>query len=162
MKRLRITGWAMLVLVLAGCADPMPEEMPADFDFRLSYGVHGGKGVDTFNDTAVKDLVEDGSAEARVVLSAEEMEAVYRQLAEINVIGDLNLVEEPRCQVQPPSYSTWEIVADGETAEFAYGDDCGFEPRDVRKLRALESEIHEMVSSKEAYQALPEARGAYE
>lgn len=167
MKRMKffIVFTAFILLIMSGCSsavNAMPEEMPADFDFRLSYGINGGKKVDTFNDVVVKDLIEDGSAEARITLSEQEMETIYRQLAEINVIGDLDLVKNPRCQVEPPSRSAWKIVANGETAEFTYGDDCGMEPRDVKKLRALEIEIQKMVSSKEAYQELPEANGAYE
>lgn len=166
MKRINLPliGTAF-ILLLAGCsstADTMPEEMPADFDFRVSYGVNGTNKIDTFIDLVVKDLVEDGIAEADIALSDQEMEAIYLKMAEFNVMGELDLEEDTQCSVEPSSQTAWMISANGEVKEFGFGSYCDGFPEDVQKLVALEEFVRNMVSSKEAYKALPEATGAYE
>ncbi len=53
-----------------GCSKDAPEdvvsEMPEDFNFRLTYGTYGKQKIDTFSNTVVKDLVEDGAIEANI------------------------------------------------------------------------------------------------
>lgn len=152
-------------VLLAGCSsekNTMPEEMPADFGFRVSYGINGANKIDTFNDLVVKDLVEDGIAEANIALSEQEMEAIYLKMAEFNVMGKLDLEEDEQCLEEPSSRTAWEISANGEVKEYGFGSYCDGYPEDVQKLMALEEVVHQIVSSKEAYKALPEANGAYE
>lgn len=59
---------------LPGCSKTVDQdEVPVDFDFRLIYGTYGKEKIDTFNDTVVKDLVKDGTIEANITLTEQEM-----------------------------------------------------------------------------------------
>lgn len=137
------------------------QEMPDDFDFSLIYGVYGKNAIDTFTDSVTKDLVIDGVAETELVLTEEDMEWIYEQMMESNIMGELDLDEDPTCITEPPSYTEWHIQMNGETKKIAYDDFCD-EPADVLKLIELKDSIHELVSEKEVYQALPDSNGFYD
>jgi hypothetical protein len=66
----------------------MPQEMSSDFNFSSTYGSYGKKSVDTFNDRVVEDLIEDVTIEANISLTAEEMRQIYKEMVNINIMGD--------------------------------------------------------------------------
>ena len=99
---------SLFVLVSIGCSKPMsknysmPSEMPDDFNFSLSYGVEGKEKVDTFKNIVVKDLVEDGIIEAPITLDNDEMKSIYAEMADMNIMGELDLGKpQNQCGSEP-------------------------------------------------------------
>jgi hypothetical protein len=70
----------MIIFFIVGCSTEnsvRPNgDMPDDINFSLTYGSYGKQKIDTFKDVVVKDLVEDGTIEANIALSDEEMKIV--------------------------------------------------------------------------------------
>jgi hypothetical protein len=157
----------VIIFFIAGCSTEISvrpnEDMPDDFNFSLTYGSYGKQKIDTFKDLVVKDLVEDGTIEARIALSEEEMKQIYNEMMNINVMGELelDLDKDEECHTEPPRISIWDIQMDGKTKSFNYQSYCDY-PEDVLNLLKLEEYIHNIVSIKTEYKALPESRGAYE
>lgn len=162
---LGITFFTLLLFVFTSCgksvSNQMPQEMPSDFNFSLSYGSYGKKSVDTFNDRVVKDLIEDGTIEANISLTDEEMRQIYKEMVNINIMGDLDIEENQNCHSEPPALSSWRIQVNGETISITYKPFCD-ETADILKLTELEDFIHSLIVEKEEYKELPEAKGAYE
>lgn len=155
----------MILSVIVGCSteisDKPNEDMPDDFNFSLTYGSYAKKKIDTFKNIVVKDLVEDGTIEANIALTEEEMKQIHNEMIKINVMGELDLDEDKECHSEPPRVSIWDIQMDGKTKSFNYQSHCNY-PEDVLSLLKLEEYIHNIVSTKAEYKALPESRGAYE
>jgi hypothetical protein len=157
--------FTVLISFIAGCSTEVSvkpnKDIPDDFNFSLTYGSYGKQKIDTFKDVVVKDLVEDGTIEASITLTEEEMKQIYNEMMKINVMGELDLDEEKECHSEPPRVSIWDIQMDGKTKSFNYQSYCDY-PEDVLNLLKLEEYIHNIVSTKAEYKALPESRGAYE
>ena len=141
--------------------DVSPPVMPADFEFSLTYGTYGKQKVDTFNDTIIKDLVIDGTIEAKISLTVEEKNFIYDEMLKINIMGDLAIDRELQCAIEPPSFTFWHIQMNGETKEFSYTNFCEYNG-DAKNLMNLENLIHKLVAAKEEYQELPDSNGWYE
>jgi hypothetical protein len=155
----------VIISVMAGCStevsDKPNEDIPDDFNFSLTYGSYGKQKIDTYKNVVVKDLVEDGTIEASIALTEEEMKQIYDEMMKINVMGELDLDEDKECHSEPPSLSIWNIQMDGKTKSFNYQSYCDYS-KDVLNLLNLEEYIHNIVSSKAEYKALPQSSGAYE
>ena len=157
-----------ILLCTMGCSKDAPEdivsEMPEDFNFRLAYGTYGKQKIDTFSNTVVKDLVEDGSIEANIAFTKEEMKQIYTEMMKINIMGEL-VVEnknEKECSVITPSFTTWDIQINGETKSVYTKNYCDDYPKDALKLVRLAEYIHSILINKEEYKELPESKGYYE
>jgi len=167
MKKFQMRIYALIITVmifsLVGCnfsRDSTNEDM-RDFDFTLIYGVYGKNKIDTFNDMIIIDLIEDGTLEANISLSQQEKEQIYNEMKRINIMGELNMNKEDECETEPSTFSSWDIHMNGESKSFSYGTYCKYTD-DLLELIKLEDYIHNIVSSKEEYKQLPEAKGAYE
>ncbi|MBU9713835.1 hypothetical protein [Evansella tamaricis] len=155
---------SLSLILVAGCnhtQDNTNQKMPNDFNFSLTYGTYGKQKVDTFTNVVVKDLVEDGTIEANISLTQKEKQAIYNEMMKINIMGELKLDKEKECETEPASFSQWNVKSNEETKSFSYTTYCEY-PEDVLNLIKLEEYIHEVVSSKKEYIALPEAKGHYE
>ena len=139
----------------------MSTEMPEDFNFSLTYGTYGKKQIDTFRDVVVKDLVADGTIEANIALTNEEKQAIYNEMFNMNIMGDLDLDKGRECGVEPPSITKWVIEMSGETKKISYESYCDYPP-DVLNLIELKDFIHTLVSSKKEYLDLPASNGYYQ
>lgn len=155
----------LLILGIMGCSSAsnvgMSTEMPEDFEFSLSYGTYGKQKVDTFNDVVVKDLVIDGTIEANIVLSNEEMTLIYAEMSSFSIMGELDLQKENECITEPSSFSEWTIQMNGQTKTIHYQTFCDY-PDDVLKLSNLQEFIHNIVIEKPEYKELPVSNGYYE
>ncbi|TYS68236.1 hypothetical protein FZC76_10870 [Sutcliffiella horikoshii] len=109
----------------------------------------------------VKDLVIDGTIEAKIPLTVEEKDLIYSEMLKINIMGDLDTGRELQCAIEPPSFTSWHIQMNGETKEFSYTNFCEYDG-DAKNLMDLENYIHELVAAKKAYQELPDLNGGYE
>ncbi|TXC90959.1 hypothetical protein FS935_08615 [Metabacillus litoralis] len=147
-------------IFIAGYTNSQNNSMPDDFNFSLNYGINGKQKIDTFNNVVVKDLVEDGTKEANILLTKREKQIIYDEMIKLDIMGELNLEEEKECETQPSSLSKWNIHMNGETKSFNYTTFCEI-PDDALNLIRLEDFIHSIISNKEEYKELPDANGAY-
>lgn len=162
---------AILFFSLFGCSNELmierepeiiyPEVMPEDFNFRLDYDTYSKQVIDTFTDTVVKDLVVDGQIETTISLSDDEMQNIYEEMVELNVLAELDLNRDRNCLSEPESISIWSIQMNDELVGYYYSGYCD-ESSTVKKFRELEKFVQEIVYAKEEYKALPPARGYYE
>ena len=150
----------------------MTESAPADFGFVAAYGVMGRNVVDTFAGTFTKDLVSAGQATTELRLSDEEMQSLYRDLAEMQAKWQLfatpfsvdadyentgtSLFVHPsatyRLEWQLGEFRSVPIIWDD--------NNLSFEPKAVA-LRGWFSKLRRMIEAKPEYQALPPAEGGY-
>ena len=151
----------VLLLMFSGFSKETTQDMPKDFNFSLTYGTYGKQKIDTFNDLVVKDLVKDGTVEAHVALTEDEMKQIYKKMHDLNIMGDLNLEDEEECDAEPPSPSRWNIQMNGQTKSFSYSTYCEH-PNEVLELLKLEEMLHNIVLEKDEYKQLPKANGFYE
>lgn len=158
---------SILFISLFGCSNQPDKleikEMPADFNFSLIYGTYGKQKIDTFNETVVKDLVEDGTIEVKISFTEEEMEQIYHEMMSIDIMDDSKFTvrEEEVCETEPPSYTIWNIQMDGMTNSFYTQNYCDGYPEDVLKLLKLADYIHSILLNKEEYKELPDSNGYY-
>lgn len=168
----------LVLLMLAGCstnqeADPapelpemeMPQEMPGDFDFlvRYGYGENTKNEINTYHDTVVKDLIANGTATANITLTGEEMSSIYDKMKEIGMMRPMKLVpDKVNCSAVPHQEDHWQITANGATVNLTWSDEPCELTEDAGRLLALRNFVADIIASKEAYQALPEAEGGYE
>ncbi|WP_156321093.1 hypothetical protein [Bacillus sp. JCM 19041] len=149
-----------LLMMLGGCANEvaMLDERPDDFGFSVSYGIGGKQKIDTFENIVQKDLVADGTIEVELALTNEDLDLVYEKMKEIPITKQLKLNDH--CAVEPAPSSSWLIQYEHEEIELVYEGQCSAGM--VAELYELEEFIYRLVSEKEAYKRLPEARGGYE
>ncbi|MGE6489911.1 hypothetical protein [Paenisporosarcina sp. NPDC076898] len=153
---------------VSGCskenADDINPEMPEDFNFSLIYGTYGKQKVDTFNNTVIKDLIKDGTIEANIAFTEQEMKQIYNVMMSIDIMGEL-VVEnenENECDISTPSFTIWNIQMDGKTNSISTKNYCDGYPEDALKLVRLAEDIHSILINKEEYKDLPEPNGSYE
>ena len=161
---MNLRWFVLVIMLLGGCSnefDHTHKEMPADFDFSLKYGVYGKEEINTFKDFIVKDLLEDGTVQASLILNEQDMNHIYNEMMTLNIMDELELKKEEGCDSEPPSLSVWEIHMNGETKKFSYQGYCETPP-DVLKLYQLEEFIRKIMIQKEEYKKLPAVNGGYE
>ena len=172
MKRLCVL-FAVLLFIITGCgtetdskeSNSMPKEMPDMFDFivRFGYGDVNKNEINTYQDTATKDLIAKGTATANITLTMEEMRSIYEKMREINIMGTKELVPaKMRCSQVPYSEDSWKININGETKTFTWSDENCEITDDAAQLLELRNFIQHIVAGKEAYKVLPESEGGYE
>lgn len=143
----------------------MPKEMPSDFDFMVRYGYSevNKNEINTFLDTATKDLVMNGTASAKIAFTTEEMRSIYEKMREINIMGTKNLKPAAiGCERTPYGEDSWEVSINGESKTFTWTEKYCELTKDAKQLLELRQFIHQIVAGKEAYQKLPEAEGGYD
>ena len=161
--RLNLRWIVLVIMIVEGCSnesDNSYTEMPADFDFSLKYGVHGKKEINTFNHFIVKDLVSKGTVQASLTLTEQEMNDIYNEMMNANIMDDLDLGKEKECFVSPSSTSILEIHMNGEAKKFRYQSYCDT-PKDVLKLYQLEDFIEQIIMQREEYKRLPATNDSY-
>lgn len=157
-----------ILLIQFGCSnhsdDLENKVIPTDFNFSLIYGTYGKQKIDTFNDTVVKDLVEDGTIEVNIAFTEQEMKKIYHEMISLDIMDESKFKElnETECDAEPASYTIWNIQMDGKTNSFYTQTYCDGYPEDVLKLLKLADYIHSILINKEEYKELPESNSFYE
>lgn len=132
-KALLFTTVLLLVVFNSGCSQSENEpesqelveegnivgEVPEDFNFSLIYGTYGKQKVDTFEDIVVKDLVEDGTIEADISLSQNEMEQIYHEMLKMDIMAVTEEDLDETYVTEPPSFSEWTIHMNNTTNSFS-------------------------------------------
>ncbi|WP_219834008.1 hypothetical protein [Paenibacillus sp. R14(2021)] len=145
--------------------NPMPSEMPSNFDFTVTFGVGevNKNEINTYDGTVTKDLITRGTATAQLALTLEEKRAIYAKMREVNIMGLQDLVPDNlNCDQTPYNEDSWQIRVNGETHTWTWSDRHCKVTKDAKQLLALRTFIQQMVENKEAYNALPEAEGGYD
>lgn len=167
-----------IALVFAGCGknpsskesssttQTMPEEMPKDFGFSVSFGIGKKNEINTFKDTVTKDLIEDGTITADITLTDEEMAEIYESMKEINVIGAKKFVPKPLneeiCMKVPYEEDEWTITLNGETITHAISGTYCEPTKDAKQFLELRNYVFNKVKNKDIYRKLPESTGGYD
>ncbi|RAP75702.1 hypothetical protein [Paenibacillus montanisoli] len=142
----------------------MPLEMPTDFNFMVSfgYGEVTKNVIDTYKGTFTKDLVVKGSATANIEFSTVELRDIYNKMKAIDIMGPKELTMDGGCFTTPSNEDKWKITVNGETKTISWTDKYCAMTEDANQLLELRNFIKNIVESKEAYKALPEAEGGYD
>ncbi|HSO56866.1 MAG TPA: hypothetical protein VLQ66_01410 [Paenisporosarcina sp.] len=165
-KWLTLLSFFIILAGAFGCSsenlnETSHKEMPEDFNFTISYGVMGKQKIDTFEDLVVKDLVEDGTVEANISFTDQEMNEIHSKMMEFNMMGELDLNKDNSCSSEPEIITVWTIQMEGETKSFNYNSFCDVS-NDIERLRKFEHFITGLMEEKDAYKKLPPSNGAYE
>ncbi|TLS36070.1 hypothetical protein [Pseudalkalibacillus caeni] len=168
MKKIRlfclVTG---MLIVLSACnsekANTLPEKKPEQFNFHIKYGIGGKNEVDNFQHKIVKDLIADGVATAEnFSFTEEEMESIYRELREANVLEDKDLIKKDNCHQTPYSSYYLKVQIDGKEKEYEWSDENCSMTRDAEELTDVVGYIRDIVVKTDAYKRLPAASGGYD
>jgi hypothetical protein len=162
-----ILAIAGALLIMTGCGSKetaMPIEMPSDYNFsvRYGYGDMTKNEINTYEDTVTKDLIMNGAATARLIISEDEMRDIYAKMREIDIMAAKKLPKKKGCFRTPSNEENWKITVNGETMTFAWTDEYCDMTEDANQLLELRKYIQNIVEDTEAYQALPEAEGGYD
>ncbi|MFC7677376.1 hypothetical protein [Paenibacillus sp. GCM10028914] len=144
--------------------DDMALEMPADFNFMVSFG-YGDvtkNVIDTYSGTVTKDLIIKGSATASIKFNTDELREIYDKMKVLDIMGPKDLPKEGSCFKIPSNEDQWKVTVDGQTKTFSWSDqNCGM-TEDANQLLELRIYIQQMIEAKDAYKSLPEAEGGYD
>jgi len=159
----------LLILSLAGCADPFaPEAMPEDFSFALSWDLNGsssydsatGKLIKTTNATHPEDYVTN------YTLSPEQKEKIYSilQKLDVNAYPEVYDPHEDGTSTKPPMTLILTVRAGGsektiEAKGIAYTYEAN-NPKGQAFLTACESIVNILTASEE-WSALPDYENFY-
>lgn len=148
---------------LAACTpfktSSMPEQMTDDFGFSIQYGGDQKNEIDTFKGLVVKDLVENGTAEANITFSDKEMSEIYEKMKDINVLEKKKF--NSKCESEPYEETEWKIIIDSEIVTHSIREYCD-PTSDAEQFLALRNYIFDKIKVKEEYIKLPESEGGYD
>ena len=140
-------------------------EMPHDFNFKLQFGVGKNNEINTFEQTFTKDLIADGTATTKFVLSVTEMKDIYKKMQAVNIVETKEFTPKSTkgaCMVEPHEEDEWKITMNGETILHNISLTYCEPTKDTKQFLQLRNDILAIIKAKPEYQALPKANGAYE
>ncbi|MBD7943968.1 hypothetical protein H9650_07525 [Psychrobacillus sp. Sa2BUA9] len=144
----------------------MPKDMPSDFNFSIQSGVQKKNEINTFEGTVTKDLIADGTATTEVILTEEEMKAIYEKMQEINIAETKEFTPKPingaACMQEPHGEDEWKIIINGETISHLFSEEYCEPTNDAKQLIELRNYVFNIIKSKSEYKSLPESKGGYE
>lgn len=170
MKLYRTAAALLLTAILsifafAGCssASSLPDEMPRDFNFILSYGVNGKNQINTLKGQFTKDMVTNPSVTADLKLSVEEMKSIYNEMKKINILSYPDIYYHKTNTKQTPFYTySLKVIYNGMEKNIYWEDETVSKSSKSVKLRKLFNNIEEMIINKDEYKKLPDAKGGYD
>ena len=156
-----------LIAILFGyaCSESGTEPALRHFDLQLKYGILARNELNTFDNTVTKDLIVDGQATTRLVLSVKDLDTLESRFVaiDINSYPDTFVVQtgDTVCTITP--YVTYSMkIRMGSTWKEVFWEDSilSSDPRATR-LRQVLAFVQNLIESKPEYQQLPPARGGY-
>jgi hypothetical protein len=147
--------------------NPPPDSGP-EFSLIFRYGIGAQPNeLDTLKGTFTKDLITLPPVTTSLTLTREEMEAIYRKMAEI---GFFSYPEVFKVNV-PPGEATiivtpfekyyFEVTAGSRHKTLAWDDEIRNYNGQAAQLRSLVQFIKGIITAKPEYQVLPQASGGY-
>ncbi|MFB4161347.1 hypothetical protein ACE1TF_15810 [Geomicrobium sp. JSM 1781026] len=140
--------------------DGLPTDMPDDFAFSLAYGYEKANEINTYENTYTKDLADYGDITIDFELTDEEMNFVYEQLQQADILNTPGYVAENPC-VEPYMENSISITVNDETFVREWpSSNC--DSNDERLGMAVHTIHLEVVEPREEYQELPDPVGGYD
>ena len=146
-------------------------EMPADFDFILTYGYSGANVLDTYNGKFTKDLIMNGTATIDFTLPDEAKREIYESLIRCGVheMPELltNETRDGKYMMEPsPSYKMFfTYTAGGVTQSVSWpkgrGDTLRELPSQNNNFISFVRGVARYMEKTEEYAAMPQAEGGY-
>ena len=158
----------LFAFTLVGCnsasiKNQLPVTKPKDFNFVFNYGVNAKNQLNTLKGQYTKDMVIDPSVTTNLMLSDEEMNIIYLEMLNINIL-DYPENFNPKSNTFLTPFQTYSIkvVIDGKEKVIDWKDEHVSKIKDATELRALFKKVEEMIVQKEEYKKLPPANGGYD
>lgn len=147
-------------------ARTMPDDMPDDFGFSVSFGYGKKDEINTFNGTVTKDLIDDGTITVDIALTDAEMLEIYEKMKEIGGTNPKQFTPEPMdgemCQQEPHEEDKWKIIFGGETINHNISGKYCEPTEDASHFFALRNLVFSKIKNKDEYIELPEPNGGYD
>lgn len=108
-------------------------------------------------------MVIDPSITTNLILSNEELNTIYLEMININIL-DYPENFNPKSNTFRTPFLTYsiKIVIAGKEKVIDWKDENVSKSKDATALRALFKKIQEMIIQKEEYKKLPQANGGYD
>lgn len=153
------------IFFIIGCNssnNKLPEKRPDDFNFVLKYGIQAKNQIDTFKSIYVKDMVNEDSKEINLKLSDKDMDEIYSIMKDIDIL-EYPDVFKPKSKISSKPYEEFyfKVLVNGKEKVIEWPEDNDSQSDEAVKLRKLFKRIHEIISTKEEYKALKDAKGGY-
>ena len=136
---------------------------PVNIVFKYGYDYRNE--LNTFNGTFTKDLIIDGTATTRLILSQEELSQIQRKLFDIGFYDFPNIF--PSTGVVTPRADYYLKVQNGSTVKEAtwYSDSFSDANTDLQRVESDLNQLYRlitgMIEGKLEFKLLPAANGAY-
>ena len=158
-----IIGALLVVCNLTSTKNKLPSTKPKDFNFVFSYGVGSRNRLDTIKGQYTKDMVTEPSISTNLKLSNEEMNTIYSEMRNINILDYSKNFKPKNNKKQTPFYTYYiKIIADGMEKNISWDDENASQSKEAVQLRGLFKKIQEIIESKEEFKKLPKAKGGYD
>jgi len=155
-------------IFLIGCSsittkNQLPESKPKDFNFVFNYGVNAKNQLDTTKEQFTKDMVSEPSVTTNLKLSDDEMNTIYSEMKNINILGYADNFEPKSNKKQTP-FSTYslKIIVEGKEKNIYWKDESVSETKEAERLRKLFNEIEKIIVNKDEFKKLPEPTSHYQ
>lgn len=144
-----------------------PVGRPENFNVIFKYGVDAKNVLNTYDNTFTKDMVIDPNITTTLVLSSQELDAIYQKMIEIDFFAYPNSFAVPTdpngCTgaVTPASTYRFDVVAGDTRKTLVWGDYITNPDDQASKLRELIRLIKTLIQARDEYKQLPQPRGGY-
>lgn len=166
--------------ISTGCNSTPKNE--SGFNLIFKYGIGARNILDTYRGTFTKDMILDPSVTVKLILTEEELDGIYRKIAEIDFFNypeEFSVALEPDPPVglvTPYASYYFKVEHKGEVKELWWDDEIVWQNKWLRdskdkiffknrdeaeKLYELISIIREIIENKPEYKELPEPTGGY-
>ncbi len=154
---------SIYVLMSFETKEKMPLSKPDNFNFVIKYGYQGKNKINTYNNTFTKDLVRDGTVMINLILTNDEMDYIYNEMAKIAIVNYSKKFYVPsNKEVQPHQNYYFKIQLNDKTKEIYWKDtDPYTKDKAADNLRNLVEKVKNIIEQKEKYKSLPKASGGY-
>jgi len=136
-------------------------KVPEDFAFSLKFGAMALNGIDTYNGTLTKDLIEAGTEAISYTLPAEQKALIYDAF----VAADIPSIEKSVLNSmwsKPPLAFVFAYTCDGVTKEINCFDNPDEDEDEVTtRFLAFARGIVQYVQGTAEWKNMPEAVGSY-
>lgn len=155
-------------ILLIGCSstatqNQLPISKPKDFNFVFNYGVNAKNQLDTAKEQFTKDMVSESSVTTNLKLSDDEMNTIYSEMKNIDILGYPDNFEPKSNKKQTPfNIYSLKIIAEGKEKNIYWKDESVSETKEAEQLRKLFKEIEEIIVNKDEFKKLPEPTSHYQ
>lgn len=163
MKRINVV--LVIALVSISCNDSGTDPVARHFNMSLKYGVDARNELNTFTDSFTKDLILDGIATTKLVLSPEELDTLEARFLAIDIFSypDTFVAQHGDTVRAVTPYMTYVLkLTRDERQKALYWEDAliSSDPR-ATALRSVFAFVRTLVQGRPEYQSLPPVRGGY-